>query len=152
MPKQLRRTRSATKTAAKKDSTGGSSALGLIKAGISKLTGMSFDAPKKPIAKKPKVKAQPARLPKKGDKAAPSGNYLDLCLLLDCTASMGSWIERAKTTLRQIIDQVKNENPTLTARVCFIGYRDVQDHPRFAIKDFSEDIDAVKAFINQQRA
>lgn len=32
--------------------------------------------------------------------SAKSDKALDLCLLLDCTASMGSWIERSKDTLK----------------------------------------------------
>lgn len=34
-------------------------------------------------------------------------NSLDMCLLLDCTASMGTWIERSKDTLKEIITNVK---------------------------------------------
>ena len=52
---------------------------------------------------------------------------LDMCLILDCTASMYSWIQRSKDTLKTIIDQVKAENPTLKVRVSFVGYRDFGD-------------------------
>ena len=74
---------------------------------------------------------------------------LDLCLLLDCTSSMSSWIERSKNTLKQIIDHVKSENPGLTVRVSFVGYRDIKDHKRFEISPFTGDIDATKAFIGK---
>jgi hypothetical protein len=37
-----------------------------------------------------------------------SNLILDLCLLMDCTGSMGSWIERSKVTLNEIIDAVKS--------------------------------------------
>lgn len=37
-------------------------------------------------------------------------------------------------------------------RVCFIGYRDVQDKPRFEIFQFSEDLDACIKFITTMRA
>ena len=92
------------------------------------------------IAKKPKT------APKvKAKKSASTSDYLDLCLILDCTASMGEWIERARTTLTDIIDHIKAENPALKARVCFVGYRDFGEpgdtDPRFCILDFSEDID-----------
>jgi hypothetical protein len=38
---------------------------------------------------------------------------LDLLLLLDCTGSMSSWIQRSKDTLKEIIDAVKSSNPSL---------------------------------------
>ena len=65
---------------------------------------------------------------------------------------MGSWIQRSKDTLKQIIQQVKEENKSLTVRVCFIGYRDVQDKPRFEIFKFSEDLDGAVKFIATMRA
>ena len=60
---------------------------------------------------------------------------------------MASWIERSKNTLREIIDNVKSDNPTLKVRVCFVGYRDIKDHPRFSIYEFTEDLEKVKTFI-----
>jgi hypothetical protein len=73
---------------------------------------------------------------------------LELGLLCDCTSSMYSWIDKAKTTLKEIISNiVKACCGNLRVRVCFIGYRDHGDSPRFSIKDFTEDIDSVKSFI-----
>ena len=60
---------------------------------------------------------------------------------------MAAWIERSKDTLKTIIDEVKKTNPTLKVRVAFVGYRDVQDHPRFSIHKFSDNLDEVKKFI-----
>ena len=37
-------------------------------------------------------------------------------------------------------------------RVCFIGYRDIQDKPRFEIFKFSEDLDAAVKFISGMNA
>jgi hypothetical protein len=37
-------------------------------------------------------------------------------------------------------------------RVSFVGYRDIEHKQRFAIMDFSEDLDAVKAFISKVAA
>ena len=91
-----------------------------------------------PVLKAPELK-----------KAASSkgGKKLDLCLLLDCTGSMSSWIQRSKDTLNEIIDTVKANNPGLFVRVSFVGYRDIKDHPRFSIQEFSDDLQAVKKFI-----
>ena len=80
----------------------------------------------KPVGKAA-VKKQPVA-PKKTamtreDRAG--AKTLDLCLVLDCTGSMGSWIKRSKETLSQIIDHVKLSNKGLTVRVGFVAYRDV---------------------------
>jgi hypothetical protein len=72
-----------------------------------------------------KVTAGVTKQTKAANKTKGNSNILELCLLLDCTGSMGSWIQRSKDTLKQIIEQVKKENEALTVRVCFIGYRDV---------------------------
>ena len=75
-----------------------------------------------------------------------------MCLLMDCTSSMSSWIERSKNTLKQIIDHVKTENKGLKVRVCFVGYRDIRDSNRFTCLPFTDDIEAVKVFISNTRA
>ena len=105
-------------------------------------------APKKSVTPKVTTSAKTlSQRQKKADKD--SAKQLDLCLLLDCTSSMSSWIERSKNTLKQIIDHVKSENPGLTVRVSFVGYRDIKDHKRFEISPFTGDIDATKAFIGK---
>lgn len=74
---------------------------------------------------------------------------LELGLLLDCTGSMCSWIERAKTTLKEIISNVVQScDGNLDVRVCFVGYRDHCDKKRFEIMPFTSDIDKVKTFIS----
>lgn len=100
----------------------------------------------KEAPKKPEVKPVMAKKSEQS-KASKGVKQLDLCLLLDCTGSMASWIERSKNTLKEIIDTVKAGNPGLSVRVCFVGYRDIKDRERFSLMDFSEDLDAVKAFI-----
>lgn len=130
-------------------------------------------APKKTIAKKtaapkkapavkkvaPAQKAAPAKVakkepvaPKKTAKSRTQEKSLDLCLILDCTASMGSWIERSKDTLKQIIDSVKNDNAGLTVRVAFVAYRDITDAQRFGIFPFTDNIDTIKSAIQRQSA
>ena len=54
-------------------------------------------------------KKQPVK-PKRNAITRQGAKTLDLCLILDCTGSMASWIQRSKNTLREIIDHVKNEN------------------------------------------
>jgi hypothetical protein len=106
-------------------------------------------ATKKTIVGK-KVNAKSNRPePKKTSRAPTSvqAKSLEVCLLLDCTASMSSWIQRSKDTLAGIIQNVKNDYAGLKVRVSFVGYRDIQDRPRFEILEFSEDLDACTKFI-----
>ncbi len=50
---------------------------------------------------------------------------------MDCSGSMGSWIERAKKTLQEIVDNiVKSSGGNLKVRVTFIGYRDHYNSPK----------------------
>ena len=88
--------------------------------------------------------------PKRNAITREGAKTLDLCLILDCTGSMSSWIQRSKNTLREIIDHVKNENKNLTVRVAFVAYRDISDANRFDVTDFTEDIDLVKKKIESQ--
>ena len=95
-------------------------------------------------AKKSKV---PAKVAGKSDTSA--SKKLDLCLLLDCTGSMGPWIQRSKDTLKTIIDSVKAGHPGLEVRVSFVGYRDIEHRVRFEILDFDSDLEKVKSFISK---
>ena len=99
-----------------------------------------------PLSKKASVP-----LSRKNSKAN-GGKTLDLCLVLDCTCSMYSWIQRSKDTLITIIDQVKAGNPTLNVRVSFVGYRDFGDREQFSNMDFTEDLEKVKKYIASQPA
>lgn len=80
---------------------------------------------------------------------------LEIALLMDCTASMQSWIDKAKETLNEIIDKVIEEckeEGNLKVRVCFIGYRDIKEKERFRVLEFTENIDQVREFIKQSHA
>ncbi len=61
---------------------------------------------------------------------------------------MEEWIQRSKDSLKEIIDSVKADNPDLEVRVCFVGYRDIYDIPRFSIHEFTTDLDKIKNFIS----
>ena len=106
---------------------------------------------KKPV--EPKVvksaKTKKAELKKDQDD---TNKTLDLCLLMDCTSSMSSWIARSKDTLKEIIDQIKSGNRGLKIRVAFVGYRDIKDTERFTIQEFTDDVDEVKNFISKTKA
>ena len=81
------------------------------------------------------------------------GKLLEVGLLCDCTGSMAEWIERAKQTLNQIIENtIKSCDGKLRVRVCFVGYRDVEDTERFSIIGFDNKVDKVKKFISTVEA
>jgi len=81
--------------------------------------------PSRASKKEPVAPVKAPALSRTASKASKSSKVLDLCLLLDCTGSMSSWIQRSKDTLKEIIDNVKADNPELEVRVCFVGYRDI---------------------------
>jgi len=74
---------------------------------------------------------------------------VDLCIMIDCTGSMGSWIEIAKTKAKEVIKQAQ-ERFKVDIRVSFVGYRDFSDQLRFQTKDFvgEDDIDSVVSLIS----
>ena len=56
------------------------------------------------LSKKSSVAPVAANLSRKSSVNNDSKKALDLCLLMDCTGSMSSWIERSKSQLKAIID------------------------------------------------
>jgi len=78
---------------------------------------------------------------------------LDLCLIMDCTGSMSSWIQHCKETLHKVIDATVARDPNCKVRTAFVGYRDFCDkNALFELHDFSYDADAVKEFISKVEA
>jgi hypothetical protein len=97
------------------------------------------------------IKKQPITAPKKAATKAAKGvkQLLEIGLLLDCTSSMGTWIDRAKTTLQKIVQNVVDSaDGNLQVRICFVGYRDHCDAERFTIHEFTDDIAKLKNFIS----
>lgn len=81
-----------------------------------------------------------------------AADVLEMCLMLDCTGSMCSWIQRSKETLTGIIKNVCEEHKGLTVKVAFVGYRDISDINRFEIHDFDTDLGKVSNFIGRMSA
>jgi hypothetical protein len=66
---------------------------------------------------------------------------------------MSSWIERAKTTLKEIVkNAVDSCSGNLKVRVCLVGYRDHNDTERFTIHEFTDDIEKILKFISSVKA
>ena len=65
--------------------------------------------------------------------------------MMDCTSSMGEWIEAAQKNLNKIIDSIVEKSQDMCSiRCAFIGYRDYDDvgksKSHFDMIDFTEDI------------
>lgn len=79
-----------------------------------------------------------------GDAATGSpveGDTLELCLIIDCTGSMGSWIQRAKDSLIDIINNILSVWTNCTVKITVVAYRDIQDiNIRFDVMPFNTDV------------
>jgi len=78
---------------------------------------------------------------------------VDVCLLLDCTGSMGSWMAAAKEHLTGIMEGLWEDAGVGNVRVAFVGYRDYRDPDRVVVADFEplKDCARVVALIADQQ-
>jgi 60 kDa SS-A/Ro ribonucleoprotein len=81
---------------------------------------------------------------------------LDLVLMLDCTGSMGCWIEESKKKLIAITEQISCWFPpdggeAAGLRVSFVGYRDIGDDGQHVVVKPTSDYQEVLAVVQQQR-
>lgn len=60
-----------------------------------------------------------------------------LAFVLDCTASMGPWIEEAKTKIGQIVQDVLKEHNHASFQVGLVAYRDYGDEIPLRVVDFT---------------
>jgi hypothetical protein len=67
---------------------------------------------------------------------------VELVLVLDTTGSMGGLIERAKSELWGIVDQLSANDPNASIRLGLVGFRDRGDAYVTQVFDLSADIDA----------
>ena len=99
------------------------------------------EATKKTVAPKKTAAAKKTKDATTVDtKTGESKKVLEVCLLLDCTGSMGSWIDRSKDTLAQILTNIKDGYPDLEVRAGFVGYRDIGESNRFSVMTFTDDL------------
>lgn len=61
---------------------------------------------------------------------------IDICFVLDCTASMGPWIAEAKQKTVEMVKDVCNAHAGADVRVAFVGYRDYGDAVKLIFIDF----------------
>ncbi len=68
-----------------------------------------------------------------------AGMSLDIMFIIDCTASMGTWIEACKKEISSIIAFVRNKG--LKVRTSIVAYRDFCDGPLISeVFPFSENV------------
>jgi len=78
---------------------------------------------------------------------------VDLCFCMDCTSSMGVYIEAAKNSIRDIVKGIRSTNGNLKIRLAVVGYRDLCDgDKRFEVLDFTADTSIFENFITNLQA
>lgn len=69
---------------------------------------------------------------------------VDCVILMDCTGSMGSWIQAGKENALKAALQLRSTFPDACFRLGFMGYRDHSDSERFVRIPLSEDVTSVQ--------
>lgn len=70
---------------------------------------------------------------------------VDICFMVDCTGSMCSYINEAKTVVHRVVEKLGKKFQDLKLRCAFVGYRDHCDHElRVEVMPFTSDKDAFK--------
>ncbi|VDI16466.1 Hypothetical predicted protein [Mytilus galloprovincialis] len=87
-------------------------------------------------------------------RASAGGQALDLAFVMDCTGSMGSYIDTARKHIQAIVDEIVTSSNT-TVRLALVEYR---DHPpqdnTFVTKtyNFTDSVFMMKIWLNAARA
>ena len=71
--------------------------------------------------------------------------------IMDLTGSMGVWLEEAKKSIKNIIEEITDNNPGSKIRISFIGYRDfieINEERKYYSKEFTENIDDINNYIS----
>ncbi|KAM9971669.1 hypothetical protein ACTFIW_011652 [Dictyostelium discoideum] len=74
---------------------------------------------------------------------------VQLCLMMDCTGSMGSWIKESKEKIISLTGLLANSYVGLELNASFIGYRDITDSNRFEVVPFTTDMGYLASKINE---
>ncbi len=78
---------------------------------------------------------------------------LDVAIVLDCTGSMGGYIDAAKNNINGFVDSLSKIYPDIPLRIAFIGYRDHCDGVRrLAVLRFTKDLEEFRRFVASQPA
>jgi hypothetical protein len=71
---------------------------------------------------------------------------VSVCFLIDCTGSMGTWIDLVKNKIREIRQRLIEELP-FTPKFAIVGYRDVNDTEMTRVLDFTESESGIEQFV-----
>jgi len=78
-----------------------------------------------------------------------ASNIVELCFLMDCTGSMGSYISMCQNKINEIVDIITRDNPSTVIRIAFVGYRDHSDAPVKTLP-FCTEVNTVKSYISRE--
>lgn len=83
---------------------------------------------------------------------APAKQQMEICFVLDTTASMSGLIEGAKQKIWSIANQLISAKPTPDLKIGLVAYRDRGDE--FVVKSFNltDDIDSIYAELRKLKA
>jgi len=83
---------------------------------------------------------------------SPAKAVVDAVFMMDCTGSMGSFIAKAKETIKKMITDIKENYSESSIFVGFVAYRDHCDKDLIEFKDLTGDIEDVYKFIDTLKA
>ena len=69
---------------------------------------------------------------------------LQVCFLLDCTASMQPWIDAAKDKIVETLSNIQRRYTDSEISAAFIGYRDFDDDEQFIKINFTKNIEELR--------
>lgn len=107
---------------------------------------------KKKILKNYKVLKDDIKLLEEYERKIFKDTNLDIMFIMDLTGSMSVWLEEAQNSIKNIIEEITDNNPGSKIRVSFIGYRDfleINETRNYENKEFTEDINEIYNFISK---
>lgn len=82
----------------------------------------------------------------------PLVNSIEIGFVVDATGSMGDEIEFLQHDLKDVLQRVKNNNPTVNLKTATVFYRDEKDEYLTRKSAFTNNINSTISFIDQQSA
>ena len=77
---------------------------------------------------------------------------LDLAFLVDCTCSMGPYLNAIKVNIINFARQIRSMHGEMSFRLAFVGYRDYyEESKRLAVFHFNSDEAAFEHFVAEQK-
>ena len=77
---------------------------------------------------------------------------LDIMFIMDLTGSMGIWLNEAKKSINNIIEEITDNNPGAKIRMSFVGYRDFQEEGeqrKYDNQEFTENLNEFNNFLSK---